>query len=126
MLVWVHWNKEVENRLDELAWARRNKEVENRLDRLALARRNKEVENRLDRLAEVCLSQMVFDMLTEAWVRKQDEVYSLRSLAQRFSLFEREEEHVPFVHRCEKAFLVAEYVSQEFQLQWALQKELVL
>src|SRR3989304_4125530 len=60
MLVWAHWNKEVGNRLDELAWAR--------------------------------LSQMVFDMMTEARVRKQDEVYSSR--ARLFLMFELEEEHI--------------------------------
>ncbi|HKZ00091.1 MAG TPA: hypothetical protein VJ112_02880 [Rhabdochlamydiaceae bacterium] len=142
MLVWAHWNKEVGNRPDELAWAHWDKGVWNRPDKMVLVhwdkgvgnhpdkmvlvhwdngvwnRWDKEVWIRLDELAWACLSQMVFDMMTEARVRKQDEVYSSR--ARLFLMFELEEEHIPLVPLQEKVFLVAEHVSQEFQLQGVL------
>jgi len=134
MLVWAHWNKEVGNRPDELAWAHWDKGVWNRPDKMVLVHWDKGVGNRpdkmvwahwdkgvwirLDELAWACLSQMVFDMMTEARVRKQDEVYSSR--ARLFLMFELEEEHIPLVPLQEKVFLVAEHVSQEFQLQGVL------
>src|SRR3990170_2439562 len=109
MLVWAHWDKGVGNRPDKMVWAHWDKGVGNRPDKMVWAHWDKGVWIRLDELAWACLSQMVFDMMTEARVRKQDEVYSSR--ARLFLMFELEEEHIPLVPLQEKVFLVAEHVS---------------